>query len=636
MDYDDEFRRRLVDRYNAMAGREAEDNDAVEKSLRKYGTRAHPILLERLSTINHLPFAAEGFWTTTRTYEMKVAPRGFRANKFMNWVFQPFFDQEELAYASVIYPKTSKKTFDATTGLSIFEEIGDWITTTTNHVGGLPNLRDMIRINQGEALCSDLFCDDINESLLGRSINRFLVENEGQFPADSFVQIPGRIIAPDLVMKTKYYPSRDDNRAYCQDTSLPRSLSGACLQRLILPKSMRTRSGLDWCKVVPARDKDKLDMTFPLPPEGHILLAIFGDISNFTGSAANSWLMLYCMASECSLGGLKGKEPNMYCVDGKFFEATWEDILRVYLYHNVGYPCHVDDQDRYAYLPGGFLGVNANIISGLLWLSVVLENFRLIHEDYIISIKTQAGGDDFVVFMTIKAECRTEAKRFIHKEMRDYVGYVKELMDVVISDQPNGCLASVDFCRKRVFVERSHNTVRVRTEETVPLSEVLFKNFVPKSARAQQKLWQDFDQSLRMFELKEPSKRAASGTFRHLFLSKYQLARPLRSKNRRTVSYHWGVRSIDGLSYTVSALERIQGCPPVYGSVQTYLTDLQTCCQYLLRYELLQLREVWYGGSLTKIIVTRNEGRNLDKFAKRQIIELDYEVDHRLLQKVLN
>lgn len=260
----DELTNLTKKRMAAMAAEEKVGSDAVGKSLRCYETRVHPIFKERLSIwwegIDRRS-ATEG---RTFTYDESVA--GMTGSNLLNYVFQSFYLQEPTQEVDVIYPRLSRKTsvlFSTPDRTDMLSEVVGWLESYELDDGHetIP-LRRLAEAELGSTIVRDLL-DNTLRSSLTQGISELLFTNDFHFPSHEFVTVSGRSLNQDLVMKVKYYPSRDDNRAYCSDHSRLRSLVASCLNRMISPKSMATRRSLHSASILRPDKKDVLDLHLP-------------------------------------------------------------------------------------------------------------------------------------------------------------------------------------------------------------------------------------------------------------------------------------------------------------------------------------------------------------------------------------
>lgn len=527
-------------RLSAMAAESKIGSDAVAKSLRCYETQVHPLLKERLSIWwdgMDRRSATEG---RTFTYDESVA--GMTGSNLMNYIFQSFYLQEPGQEVDVIYPRVSRKTSVLVSNsqtIDMFSEVTGWLGQyqCEDDYDVIP-LRQLANQDLGPTIVQDLLDNTLNSSL-SQGISELLFSNDFHFPSHEFVTVSGRSLNQDLIMKVKYYPSRDDNRAYCSDHSRLRSLVACCLNRMISPKSMATRRRLHSASILRPDKKDVLDLHLPLTDDEEIYTyLILADISNFTGSFANAWLMVYTMGLEVACGRLEDRY-QLFSIGGKFLKASWKELVILYVYLTVGVPCWVESQARFGYLSGGFLGVGGNITIGLLCLAVVLQDLLWRLKKKVFDQRAQAGGDDIAIVIRCTKTNVESIVDDIYEELEAYVGKVKELDVHCLEDLPDGVIDEAVFCRKRIILTRDCDGLHLVGEPSVPIPESLFPQNKIHRYNLQIQAWRELDYSLRGWETAMPGYSKLTDSLRQLFLEQYRKVTPMRTHStRRLTSSH--------------------------------------------------------------------------------------------------
>jgi len=533
----------------------------------------------------------------------------------MNYMLQSFFDHEEPGFSEVIYLTASKKTKEDenSDGLLMDRSVRQRVLMLNGGNAFEPVMLRALAVDQlGDQVVRDLLDNNVVDSALGRAIQRFLSDFDCHFPHDQFVTIPTRVIKRDLVMVTKYYPSRDDNRAYCRDSNLLRHVCGVMLHRLILPENMATRLNLSRNSVIPAKDKDILHIVLPKPRRQETAYLILGDISNFTGSLANAWIMLFCMVLELQRSGPWVKESNLYCMNGIFLGATWREILLLYLYLTVGYPAYVEELDLVECLPGGFLGVSANISTGLLFLAIVLQNLINLLQGTVRIIKAQAGGDDFAFGMVVSDDHGAEAIEIIREHFVKFVGPLKKFRIITLEPALEGVIPDAEFCKKEIQFQVEAVCLVVEGIENIPIHTALLPAGYLKRPTDALDAWFSYDRSLQIYE-RNNGMQTETDTLRELFVRIYPSVQPLR---RRRVSlycpHELEVTRAGKYLITNKALERVMRIPDVFLGSRSYITELTDKIRYALKTEQVTLRVIAVGRELTTdLILLRNEVRLL-------------------------
>jgi hypothetical protein len=614
-DYLDIVTERLKERRTRMN----ETLDAEAKSLRKYRTEAFPPFRERWDYWYNTSVRARNLEGST-SYEW-VSGHGdsWKPSAMMQWMLQSLYNYDESEYGLVIEIKVSKTTF-LEDGRTVRETVRDDLINLGQKFEKVPELLDYASSILGWSVVFDLF-NDVKTSSLFSSINDFLRDNNFSFPAASRVKVKSRKIRRDLVMCVRYYANRDDNRAYCKDLNKLRSLVGSALQQLIQPKSMKLRKGLDYVKrIVPAKNKDKLNIKLS-PDIGVVHLVIIADISNFTGSAANAWLMLCIMTIELAHGRISGKVSNVYCCDGAHFTATLVEVLVLYLYLTVGYPCTSETTSIFHTLPGGFLGVNANITIALLFYATLLNWLSWNKPSYIHYMRSQAGGDDVFIVLKLSREDAEQGRNWIQENLSKYVGYVKELDTFIVEDETTSkVVANVKFCRKRIVVTLEDRRYCIRSEPAVPLNEILTMEPIPNSIRIQQDLWTTTRTELNVFDRCHPGYQWITDALQVLALERL----PLASLSRTVTHYYetdFEFKLVGARHCSTSSVDSAKRVNPVFHLDNVYYGTVDQSISFLLARGDLVMQLVRYEGVLKRMVLTELEGKRY-----RRLFRLRYDV----------
>lgn len=595
-------------RIKAMIGSSGLFLDAPSKSLRGYTTRVHPMILERLK-YHYRDLFPRGIIKIGKTFTYDQ-DNAFTGSNVVNRFLQPFYDQELRVgmETDIIYPKISSKTLlknEAAT-LTMRREIEDWIGDHTSSSRGCTTFRDLACEELGTRVVESLL-DDFNHSFLAFDILEFLSSHSWCFPASSSLVVRGRKSNdPLLIMKCKYYVSRDDNRAYCQDKSRLRQLVGSCLHRLLLPKNVFIRKKLHSNQFIPAVDKDKLDLIVPNRGQRYDTYLILGDVSNFTGSLGNSWALLFAIALE--LSGNLPSSCSLFNVGGHFILGYWKDIIILYLYLTVGVKCYVEDLDAFESLPGGFLGVAANITTGLSFLSLFLAYTTRLLLPRVIDTTCQAGGDDFAFLINVRKGDGNNILAWLESEFNTYVGQVKEFKAFELSSHHPGIIDGAYFCRKRVMLRKCHSRYVIGYEPSCPIHESLLPSSQIVRMDLQVKAWTELDLGLAMYEKQCPQMIDFTDSLRQVFLDNHPRVFPRRYSVKRHCPFIGFCGRIVGDDvFTEDAFKRIQSVEAwdehYYIALATFRSKVRHC---LVLEEIVTFKAM-YGGTLRTIYLTKGE-----------------------------
>jgi hypothetical protein len=348
-------------------------------------------------------------------------------------------------------------------------------------------------------------------------------------------------------------------------------------------KRLKLRSA----EVIKPKDKDILDLsvTYKLDDDSCTLL-ILGDISNFTGSLSNSWLMLHCMARDIEGTKLKTRK-SLFSIGSRLISARWLDILGVYLYLTVGIPVWIEDEQRFDYLPGGYVGVSANITIGLLYLSMSMIYVLRVASRHCYDIKGQAGGDDHAFLVSCPLDMREKVIQLLRYHMSNYVGNLKEFSVVDLDHMPEGIVPDATFCRKRIKLTRTAIHVSVCGIDTFPIPVCILPT-LDLPVKERQQAWIELDLAMLGYERRIGRTEPLCDVFRQAFLQRYPTVRPLRSfskmiwKNASELSY---VRST---ALTKAAWEELTtSCPAVCTSDHLALVSDESKLRHLLCSQIL-------------------------------------------------
>jgi hypothetical protein len=608
--------------------------DAVSKSLRGYTTYPHKIFMERMR--QHYPELGALDSRQGKTFRYEKKAEGLNGSRMLNTALQSFYDQELLQNQEsvIMYPKISTRTLadPHITEETMSQLINEWVGDHSSLSRNITNFRDLVEDELGSTITKDLF-DDFRTSQFSRAVLNHLLTYNWSFPAHKPLQVEGRNHIDGLTMKTKYYAARDDNRAYCRDQNKLRLLTGACLHRLILPKSMVVRSKLHVCDIVRARGKDELNLICPKARDGQVALLVLGDISNFTGSFANSWFMLYAIALDLSKS-LKFKS-SLFSVGGTILYATWAEIIIVYLYLTVGAECHIHELDRYDSLSGGFLGVTANITSGLLCLSLIMMDLTIRLLPRVYHVQSQAGGDDFAFLLVVACGREEDVTSLIKNEMNRSVGQLKEFKVIALDDLPDGLIHEAYFCRKRVTLKKTNSHMILGYEPSFPIHESILPNVSIKRLDKQILAWSQLDRGLLAYEELCPHMMTLTDSFREVFLRKYPRVRPTRSWATRA----WPQRGLAakllyGFILSEEAYKMTTEVDRVDVGPYYALASLESKLRHLQVNMLIRSFKVMFRGQVQLVYITIDEESLLE--VNREVENVSMYPQTELLNRLLN
>lgn len=318
---------------------------------------------------------------------------------------------------------------------------------------------------------------DLGDIPFFRDLIRLVLDNAGGKIDEVVVQeFHGRHSrAVEAKLKVKLYYNRGDLRAYVSDTCLPRVVSGAIVDTLLRPKSLRLRKRLRvhrygcW----PAEGGNRLKRCVSCPHDARLLL-ILGDVSSFTGSCSSSWALLLAATQALERNPKLShlNQPIVFVVDNAPFECPAHIAFRVYLYYATMMPVLDTTTNEVFVSAGGMLGVNGNINLTLLAFSIVLMDLRETLEASLgVEVQSQLGGDDF--FMHILGDNVDDAVTHVRSVIETEVGHLKEFYVYEATGLDHEVVLDAKFCKRKILVTpestRSRFAVNVTTLPTVPI-----------------------------------------------------------------------------------------------------------------------------------------------------------------------
>jgi hypothetical protein len=609
-------------RFGALVAEEKLGSDAISKSLRCYDTEVHPTLMERWCALRERFGRGNCVQGATFLYDKDV--EGLTGSNVMNYLFKSFYVQEPGDTVELIYPKLSTKTnvfISSYDGLDMRGEVGEWIEHAKFEVDEIVPLRRLAEEELGADVISDII-DNCENSVLTLGIEEFLSSNEFTFPSNQFLHITNRKVTTDLKMKVKYYPSRDDLRAYCADHSRLRSLVASCLNRMISPKSMFKRLNLDSASILRPDKKDVLDIHFIKPSDPDIkTYLLLADISNFTGSLGNSWLMIFIMGLELASGRLEDR-TQLFGVGSHVVAASWMELLILYTYLTVGVPCWVEEWSSFEFLSGGFLGVGGNITIGLLCLAMILQDL-LKRLRKVCFIRVQAGGDDvaFVVQCSdkdINGICDT-----IRRELTKYIGNLKEFELIPIDDLDDGVIEGQVFCKKRIILRREGRDWHLEGEPSVPLNQVLTSEHLLSKLYQQVAAWRELDYNLLNFERLMPNHKDITNGIRCLFFERYPNVQPIRTHKTKYLTGRMRVLKVGRSSITDSGFNIVCNIPSICHNNVWSLTSFESKLHHALTLDLVMIEKV--GPEKEEVVMLKEERGSLAviRWVERVVYDCD-------------
>jgi hypothetical protein len=297
---------------------------------------------------------------------------------------------------------------------------------------------------------------------------------------------------------------------------------------------------------------------------------------------------------------------NLYGIGDIVMMACWHEILVLYLYLTVHYPCYVEDIDEYHTLPGGYLGVNANITTGLTCLSLIMTHLCHIVRGTNVNIHAQAGGDDFAFIMRGKRHNVECAILSIRSAMNSYVGVLKEFETIELDTLDEGVIPDSTFCKKRICHEIRDGTHYLRGEESCPIHSSILPCSVPLSFTEQVSAWSELDLGLQQYEDLYPHMFKVANCFRRAFLEKYPYIKPIRMRVER-ICTQAKMLHLEGYILTETAFQLVSSIEVRERSSFICFQTFTSKLRHALNVGLVIQRDILYRGKKESLTLGSSE-----------------------------
>jgi len=204
------------------------------------------------------------------------------------------------------------------------------------------------------------------------------------------------------------------------------------------------------------------------------------DISSFTGSNVNSWMILIGWILQLRSWGPQHKlnQPFIVTHGGLPVEVTLLEVFQVYLFEVVFARAHYGLNEFFA--TGGYLGVKGNIQLTSLAFSLVLDYIKSQIPSSSLFL-AKVAGDDTTTATTFNSERdRDEFLELLKAQVTNYVGALKAFTVLKFEDFHDGNhMTDLVFCKKRVgFTKKTSldgsQDIHVYTEYGLPVMSELF------------------------------------------------------------------------------------------------------------------------------------------------------------------
>lgn len=268
-----------------------------------------------------------------------------------------------------------------------------------------------------------------------------------------------RTHTPTAELSVKFIPERGEVRAFTQDHCCLRSLVGSAVHSIMHPSNKTDRAKLFYASIWRIKDKNLISEEHSVPIR-HTAAVIHGDVSSFTSSFSNIWIVLlgalYLVESQDS-----NLEDSTVILSwsGVLVEAKLSLILRLYIY--LTFRMSVQDlvvgdvfQSKGGML--GVAGVNTTAcVVFSVFLGVVCDHLRREHD--LARMTPVVGGDDYRLWMQGGGEFGIlQAWQRLTSLCEQYIGSLSENTIEFLPIRVRAVGSSYHlskFCKKLTFVK---------------------------------------------------------------------------------------------------------------------------------------------------------------------------------------
>lgn len=355
----------------------------------------------------------------------------------------------------------------------------DYIKRTARQLtrcGVMPVLREIFEHNGaldiyesavGGTVYRNLFVQDLLFLLSGRDVplTSEWLELRAAWP-----------IGSNLRFNTKLYLSRLERRTFAGDKDVLRSLLGSILHALLSPVGKKDHHR-PFSFSAPPMGKNILDLNFTLAANSEYTM-VFGDISSFTASFSNMWVILLELIHVLEVRGIEKK--IVVDVGGSLIETELVEVLRLFVYMGAG--AGVEAGDELFFPKGAILGVAGVDTLAKATFALILESICASVPE-VTTARPRAAGDDFYIGLVTrcsKPETITAALDYLREEIGGVVGRLKILEYETLQRPPVDYVSSATFCKKRLRVvsERELNgrrRVKIMSQWPLPMLGALIE-----------------------------------------------------------------------------------------------------------------------------------------------------------------
>jgi len=399
----------------------------------------------------------------------------------------------------------------------------------------------------------------IQENLYVQSLLGILCEDSVPLPSiwDGFSKMWPKKVCCDL--RERPYIQRGEVRSFVVDKDPLRTLVGSTIHSLLQVKEAISHDLAPYSDVAPKKTKHLVSETL-FVKEGFSLCILFGDISSFSASLKNVWIVLIGLINFLEDRGIE--EVLVIDIKGSLLETSVLEILRTFLY--LASACATRHEQDLFYSQGAMLGIAGvdtlcKVTFGL-FLRLICRRCKLN-----VSVTPQVGGDDFKINLIYKTNypgLKCEAINYLDYEIRSRVGFIKELNTFDVPMETLDIMTPFTYCKKvlRVIVEATSPTtfrISLASQWPIPLMRALLTStFRPTQAA-------EFWETTRSAPWVPDHEEIRDGLYALFAISKCGLI-----KDSKTVKYFDPINHIN--FFTAKAMEILSEVRPIRDSLGKY------------------------------------------------------------------
>jgi hypothetical protein len=352
-------------------------------------------------------------------------------------------------------------------------------------------------------------------------------------------------------------------------------------------------------------------------------MVMLGDLSSFSASGVNSWVIVLILALIIETDELRHLDrPFIVTIDGLPIEVTLSHVLRLYLYLVVFAPYESDGEEHFA--TGGYLGVNANMTLTTLGFAIHVADLQDQIRSMVLMIWSQIGGDDFVHVVIGRLSRCLEVMQKLSDEITTFQGRLKDPSIHVIDLTREGSYwLPATYCKKPVEVTVTpgygSSRVRLRTVHVPPtMCQFLEPHFDTMPLPQATKMYFEFVSGC----LDCCRKIDRGDEYLALLLNVFRLLNHRKDLPEytvpRAITCPVPVFPVGSWWCTEDALRQVESVPSLYDSLgYSYRYTPATRASYLLGRERLRMIRMWVPANIESPELVLVTSEQFNKYSSR-------------------